>query len=137
LLNPNRNPSLSPAEIEDYLRAYLGVTHVLWLGDGIVGDDTDGHVDDVTRFVSPTTVVTAVEENPGDENYNVLQYNLGRLLGMKDQDGRPLSVVKLPMPDPVEFNGSRLPASYANFYIGNDVVLLPLYECGDDTRAIT
>jgi len=137
LLNTNRNPELDPASIEAYLKAYLGVTHILWLGDGIEGDDTDGHVDDLTRFVNPTTVVTVVEDNPADSNYNVLQYNLGRLRGMKDQDGRPLNVVTLPMPDAIYHDGVRLPASYANFYIANNVVLLPTYECANDRKAMT
>lgn len=137
LLNPNRNPGLSPAEIEEHLRAYLGVQRILWLGDGIAGDDTDGHVDDISRFVNPTTVVTAIEDNPADENYNVLQYNLGRLLGMRDQDNRPLTVVTIPMPEPVEYDGQRLPASYANFYIGNRAVLVPIFQCAEDRRALT
>ncbi|HTC22911.1 MAG TPA: agmatine deiminase family protein, partial [Gemmatimonadales bacterium] len=97
LLNPNRNPSLERTEIEDYLRVYLGVEKVLWLGDGIAGDDTDGHVDDLTRFVDPVTVVTVVEDDPADENYEPLQENLQRLRGMTDQDGNPLRVELLPM----------------------------------------
>ncbi len=137
LLNPNRNPSLSRADIEDYLRAYLGVTHILWLGDGIVGDDTDGHIDDIARFVNPTTVVCAVEDDPVDVNYRPLQDNLKRLQGMKDQQGRPLHVVPLCMPSPVEYEGTRLPASYANFYIANDTVLVPTYDCPNDQRALT
>ena len=128
LLHPNRNPSLGRAEIEQHLRDFLGVRHILWLGDGIVGDDTDGHIDDLTRFVDPTTVVTVVEEDPADVNFGVLQDNLERLRGMTDQDGTPLRIVELPMPRPVEFDGERLPASYANFYIGNEVVLLPGYD---------
>ena len=128
LLHPNRNPSLGRAEIEQHLRDFVGVRHILWLGDGIVGDDTDGHIDDLTRFVDPTTVVTVVEEDPADVNFGVLQDNLERLRGMTDQDGTPLRIVELPMPRPVEFDGERLPASYANFYIGNEVVLLPGYD---------
>jgi len=128
LLNPNRNPHLSREEIEAVLRAYLGVGHILWLGDGIEGDDTDGHVDDLTRFVGPATVVTVVEEDPADANYRPLRDNLERLRGMTDQDGRPLRVVELPMPRGVWHDGQRLPASYANFYIGNEVVLLPGYD---------
>jgi agmatine deiminase len=122
LLNKNRNPKLSKKQIENYLKAYLGVTKVIWLGDGIVGDDTDGHVDDLTRFVSASTVVTVVEDDPKDENYAPLQDNLKRL-GKTD-----LKVVKLPMPGFVEYDGQRLPASYANFYIANNVVLLPTYR---------
>ena len=100
LLNPNRNPHLDRTAIEEYLRGYLGVSNILWLGDGIVGDDTDGHVDDLTRFVDPTTVVTVMEDDPADENYEPLQSNLERLNRMTDQDGRPLRVVTLPMPRP-------------------------------------
>ncbi|HEY1171240.1 MAG TPA: agmatine deiminase family protein [Verrucomicrobiae bacterium] len=136
LLNPNRNPDLSKEQIEQYLKDYLSVTNILWLGDGIVGDDTDGHVDDLTRFVNPTTVVTIVEEDPQDENYHLLQENLKRLQTMKDQDGRPLRVVELPMPGLVEFDGQRLPASYANFYIANGIVLVPTYRHKNDQKAI-
>src|SRR5262249_47176301 len=102
LLNKNRNPHLKKAEIEQYLKDYLGVSNVLWLGDGIVGDDTDGHVDDITRFVSTDTIVTVVEEDPADENYKPLQDNLKRLQSMKDQDGHPFKIVTIPMPGPVE-----------------------------------
>jgi agmatine deiminase len=137
LLNPNRNPQLDRAAIEDCLRAYLGVSRILWLGEGIVGDDTDGHVDDLTRFVNPTTVVTVVEQDPTDENYEPLQHNLERLNGMTDQDGRPLEVVTLPMPRPVIHDGQRLPASYANFYIANEIVLLPTYDAQRDDEALT
>lgn len=136
LLNPNRNPDLSKEQIEQYLKDYLGVTNILWLGDGIVGDDTDGHVDDLTRFVNPNTVVTIVEEDPQDENYHLLEENLKRLQTMKDQDGRPLRVVELPMPGLVEFDGQRLPASYANFYIANGIVLVPTYRHKNDQKAI-
>ncbi len=135
LLNPNRNPTLDRPQIERYLRDYLGVTHILWLGDGIAGDDTDGHVDDLTRFVDPTTVVTALEEDPRDENHTPLRENHRRLLGMTDQDGRPLRVVTLPMPRPLFQDGQRLPASYANFYIANGVVLMPAYDAERDEVA--
>ncbi|HYC33857.1 MAG TPA: agmatine deiminase family protein [Gemmatimonadales bacterium] len=135
LLNPNRNPHLDRAGIEGYLRAYLGVRHILWLGDGIVGDDTDGHVDDLTRFVNATTVVTAVEEDVGDENYEPLQANLERLRTMTDQDGRPLTVLTLPMPRPLYHESQRLPASYANFYVANGLVLLPAYDRERDEEA--
>jgi len=128
LLHPNRNPGLSRGEIEERLRAYLGVRHILWLGDGIAGDDTDGHVDDLARFVDPETVVAVVEEDPRDENYEPLQENLKRLRSMRDQDGRPLRVETLPMPRPIRHEGQRLPASYANFYIANGVILLPGYD---------
>ena len=128
LLNPNRNPQLNKRQIEQSLKNYLGVTNILWLGNGIVGDDTDGHVDDLTRFVNPTTVVTVVESDPQDDNFQPLQENLKRLRTMRDQDERPVRVVELPMPGVVEYNGHRLPASYANFYIANGVVLLPTYR---------
>lgn len=122
LLNPNRNPHLTKPQIEQYLRDYLGVAQVLWLGDGIVGDDTDGHVDDLTRFVNESTVVTVVEQDRQDVNYAALQENLRRLRATG------LKVVELPMPGRVEYQGQRLPASYANFYIANDVVVLPTYR---------
>ncbi len=136
LLNPNRNPDLNKSEIEQHLKDYLGVTNILWLADGIVGDDTDGHIDDLTRFVSPNTVVTVVEEDPTDENYKLLQENLERLRTMKDETGRPLRVVELPMPGRVEHDGQRLPASYANFYIANGIVLVPTYRHANDKRAL-
>jgi agmatine deiminase len=133
LLHPNRNPELSRAQIEQYLKDYLGVRHILWLGDGIAGDDTDGHVDDLTRFADAHTVVTVVEQDPADENFKPLMENLERLRSMKDQDGQPLRVVTLPMPNPLYQGDQRLPASYANFYIANGVVLLPTYRSpGDD-----
>ncbi|MEO8030189.1 MAG: agmatine deiminase family protein, partial [Gemmatimonadota bacterium] len=128
LLNPNRNPGLSREQIEQSLRDFLGVRQILWLGDGIDGDDTDGHVDDLTRFVDPLTVVTAVERDPLDRNFKPLQDNLARLRSMTDQDGRPFRVVTLPMPAPLYQGDQRLPASYANFYIANGVVLLPAYD---------
>jgi agmatine deiminase len=136
LLNKNRNPHLTKKQIERYLKDYLGVTNILWLGDGIVGDDTDGHVDDITRFVNPTTVVTAIEEDPKDANFKLLQDNLSRLRRMKDQAGRPLRIIELPMPGLVEHDGQRLPASYANFYIANKVVLVPIYSHKNDRRAL-
>lgn len=124
LLNQNRNPHLSKKQIEEFLKAYLGITQVLWLGAGIVGDDTDGHVDDITRFVSPTTVVTAVEGDPRDENYLALQDNLNRLRHLKAIE----RIVELPMPGVVAQRGKRLPAGYANFYIANSVVIMPTYR---------
>jgi agmatine deiminase len=136
LLNPNRNPSLSRSQIEDRLRRFLGVTHILWLGDGVAGDDTDGHVDDLTRFVDARTVVTVVEDDPADENYAPLQDNLERLSRMIDQDGRTLDIVALPMPRPLWHDGQRLPASYANFYIANGIVLLPTYDTARDDQAL-
>jgi len=135
LLNPNRNPHLNRKQIERYLKDYLGVTAVLWLGEGIAGDDTDGHIDDLTRFVAPDAVVTVIEDDPSDENYEALIENYERLLRMKDQDGNPLRVVKLPMPGPVYFEDQRLPASYANFYIANQSVLVPTYRHANDAKA--
>ena len=135
LLNPNRNPGLSRDEIERSLRDYLGVRHILWLGDGIEGDDTDGHVDDLARFVDETTVVTVVERDPRDPNHKPLRENLQRLQKMTDQDGRPLDVLTLPMPPAMHQDGQRLPASYANFYIANGIVLLPAYHPPTDEIA--
>ncbi len=137
LLNPNRNPSLTRTEIEEYLRASLGVQKILWLGGGIAGDDTDGHIDDVARFVNSMTVVCARTDDPTDVNYAALRENYARLQGMSDQDGRPLQVIPLPMPDPIEHEGQRLPASYANFYIANGAVLVPTYNCPQDQQALT
>jgi len=136
LLNRNRNPELSRAQIEGVLRDHLGVRHILWLGDGIVGDDTDGHIDDITRFVDASTVVTVLEDDPRDANHEPLRENAARLRELRDQDGRPLQIVELPMPAPVEFDGQRLPASYANFYIGNRVVLTPVFDDPNDARAL-
>jgi agmatine deiminase len=128
LLNPNRNPHLSKLEIEKHLCDYLGVNNVLWLGEGIAGDDTDGHIDDLTRFVNPATLVTAVEEDPADANYAILQENLQRLKHFRDADGKPFRIVMLPMPGAIEREGQRLPASYANFYIANRMVVVPTYR---------
>lgn len=128
LLNKNRNPHLTKRQIETFLFEYYGVSQVLWLGDGIVGDDTDGHIDDITRFVSEDTVVTVVETDRLDENYEILQENLKLLRQMRFADGRPLNIVELPMPSPVVYDGQRLPASYANFYIANAAVIVPTYR---------
>lgn len=136
LLNPNRNPHLMREQIEWYLREYLGLDRILWLGDGIVGDDTDGHIDDLTRFVSPNTVVTVIEDDPTDENYRPLRANLDRLRTMKDERGHSLRIVSLPMPGPIFLGDQRLPASYANFYIANRIVLAPTYRDPNDTRTI-
>jgi agmatine deiminase len=135
LLNPNRNPGLSKQQIEQKLKDFLGVTNILWLGDGIEGDDTDGHVDDLTRFVDESTVVTVVEEDPRDKNYAPLKDNLDRLKGMRDENGRPLKIVTLPMPPAMHVDDQRVPASYANFYIANNVVLLPAYHPPTDAQA--
>ena len=137
LLNPNRNPTLTRSDIEHSLRAFLGVQHISWLGEGIAGDDTDGHVDDIARFVNPTTVVCAVEDDPADANYKPLQDNLHRLQSMRDQSGQALRVVPLPMPGPVEQAAERLPASYVNFYIANRTVLVPSYGQPQDHTALS
>jgi agmatine deiminase len=142
LLNPNRNPRLSRGQIERHLKEYLGVQRVLWLGEGIVGDDTDGHIDDIARFVAPDVIVCAEEEDPQDANYRLLQDNLVRLRSMQDAHGRPFEIVSLPMPGVVggtstdKRNLVRLPASYANFYIANGVVLAPVFGHQNDSRAI-
>jgi agmatine deiminase len=136
LLNKNRNPNLSRDEIEQRLRAYLGVTDILWLGDGIAGDDTDGHIDDLTRFVSELTVVTVVEEKRADENYEPLQENLKRLRAITI-GGRNLDILTLPMPNKMIREGLRLPASYANFYIANTCVLLPTFADPNDEAALS
>ena len=118
---------MSRDDIESSLRAMLGISQIIWLGDGIVGDDTDGHIDDLTRFVTPDTVVTVVESDSTDENYGPLAENRARLADVRLGDGRALNVVELEMPRAVEFGGDRLPASYANFYIGNRVVIVPTF----------
>jgi agmatine deiminase len=137
LLNKNRNPHLTQEKITDYLQQFYGVDQVLWLGDGIVGDDTDGHIDDITRFVNENTVVTVVEENKSDENYTLLQENLHALKSMRLIDGSSLNIIELPMPAPVVYEGQRLPASYANFYIANHCVVVPTFRDANDDRALT
>jgi agmatine deiminase len=136
LLNPNRNPDLDRAQIEQRIRDNLGVQEILWLGDGIEGDDTDGHVDDLTRFVSEDAVATVVEEDRDDPNYEPLQQNLERLRKMK-VGGRSLKIHELPMPARIDREGLRLPASYANYYIANTRVLLPTFADPHDEMAIT
>ena len=143
LLNPNRNPQLSRTEIEQYLKDYLGVVKVLWLNEGIVGDDTDGHIDDIARFISTQTIVCAIEDDPADANYEILQDNLSRLRELRDARGNEFRIITLPMPgvvagatDSVERNLERLPASYANFYIANGVVLAPVFGHANDHRAV-
>lgn len=131
-----RNPGLERRDYEQLFADYLGVHKVIWLGRGIVGDDTHGHVDDLARFVGPRTVVTVVEDNPDDENYTPLQENLERLRGATDQNGAKLEVVPLPMPEPIVFAGQRLPASYANFFIANDRVLVPTFNDSNDRVAL-
>src|SRR6185312_9181792 len=136
LLNKNRNPHLNQQQIEEYLTKYYGVKQVLWLGDGIIGDDTDGHIDDITRFVNEDTVVTVIEENKQDENYDILQENLRTLKTMRLLNGKQLNIIELPMPDPVYYDGQRLPASYANFYIANTSVIVPTYRSENDRKAL-
>jgi agmatine deiminase len=136
LLNKNRNPHMSRGEIEQFLKEALGVKHLIWLGEGIIGDDTDGHIDDIARFINPTTVVCVLESNPKDENYAPLRENYERLQGARDQDGNRLSIVTLPCPAPVYCAGSRLPASYANFYIANEGVLTPVFDDPNDYKAL-
>ena len=136
LLHPNRNPTLDQTEIARYLREYLGVEKIIWLGEGIVGDDTDGHVDDLARFINPSTIVTVVEDDIEDANYPALQENLRRLRLARDHNDRLFNIVKLPMPRMVEHGGQRLPASYANFYIANKVVLVPTFRDANDRSVV-
>jgi len=136
LLNSNRNPQLSQEQIEGYLMDYYGVDQVLWVDEGIIGDDTDGHIDDTVRFVNEDTVITVVEENKQDENYELLQHNLKQLQRMRLPDGKALNIVELPMPDPVIWEDQRLPASYANFYIANRSVIVPTFRSPKDEKAL-
>ncbi|GAB4241253.1 MAG: agmatine deiminase family protein [Candidatus Methylacidiphilales bacterium] len=136
LLNPNRNPHLSQNEIEARLKTYLGVSSIIWLGDGIEGDDTDGHIDDIARFVGPNTIVTVVEKDSKDPNFEPLQMNLQILREARNLDGVPFEIIELPMPERREGPFGRSPASYANFYIGNAVVLVPIYSSPQDAVAL-
>jgi len=136
LLNPNRNPHLNQQQIEEYLCNYYGAEQILWINDGIIGDDTDGHIDDTARFVNEDTVVAVVEENKNDENYHLLQENLQMLKGMRLLNGKQLNIIELPMPEPIFYEGQRLPASYANFYIANSAVIMPTYRGANDDRAL-
>jgi agmatine deiminase len=136
LLNPNRNPDLTRADWDRLLRDWLGARQVIWLGAGIVGDDTDGHVDDLTRFVDARTLVTAVEPDPADPNHAPLAENLARLRAARDPDGRPFRVVTLPLPGPVIQAGRRLPATYLNFYVANAAVIVPTYRDPRDREAL-
>jgi len=131
-----RNPGMKKTDYEKIFAEYLGATNVIWLGSGVVGDDTHGHVDDLTRFVSPDTVVTCVEADPSSENYEALRENICRLRDATIEDGRPLATIDLPMPAPVYFEGRRLPASYANFYIANGIVLVPGFNDPNDRVAL-
>jgi agmatine deiminase len=131
-----RNPGMSRKDYEKIFADYLGAPNVIWLGNGIAGDDTHGHVDDLTRFVAADTVVTVVENTPKDVNHKPLRDNLKRLRASRDQDGKPLNIVEIPMPAPVIFEKRRLPASYANFYIANGVVLVPVFNDPNDRIAL-
>ena len=137
LLNPNRNPHLNQDQIEQYLRDFYGVEQILWVDEGVVGDDTDGHIDDTVRFVNEDTVLTVVEEDKTDENYALLQHNLKQLKGMRLLNGKSLNIVELPMPDAVIWEDQRLPASYANFYISNKHVIVPTFRCAKDDVALS
>jgi agmatine deiminase len=128
LLHPNRNPDLTKAQIERNLKDYLGVNQILWLGEGIVGDDTDGHIDDITRFYRPDGLVTCVETNRRDPNHRLLAANLERLRSFRTTNDRPFEIRELPMPRPMAIDGQRVPASYANFLIINGAVLVPTFR---------
>ncbi|HEY4290638.1 MAG TPA: agmatine deiminase family protein [Puia sp.] len=136
LLNPNRNPELDQEKIESYLRDYYGVEQILWVKEGIIGDDTDGHIDDTVRFVDEDTVITVVEDDKQDENYILLQENLKDLKKMRLLNGKQLNIVELPMPEAVIYEDQRLPASYANFYIANESVIVPTFRCDRDEKAL-
>lgn len=136
LLNKNRNPHLTQKQIEKYLHDYLGAEKILWLKEGIIGDDTSGHIDDIARFTDANTIVCVVEENSKDENYEILKKNFEDLKKMTDQDGKPFKIVPIPMPEPVICEGTRLPASYVNFYIANKAVLVPIFRGKNDDRAL-
>jgi agmatine deiminase len=131
-----RNLGMKKRDYEKVFSEYLGGSNIIWLGSGIVGDDTHGHVDDITRFVSPDTVVTCVEADPASENYEALRENVRRLRDATVEDGKPLATIDLPMPAPVYFEGRRLPASYANFYIANRTVLVPVFNDPNDRVAL-
>jgi len=141
LLNPNRNPDMTKKEIEENLKKYFGIKQILWLKDGIVGDDTDGHIDDITRFVNENTIITAVEEDKTDKNYEPLKENFERLKSFKNLDGNPFNIITVPMPEPQyydypDYSNYRLPASYANFYISNKYVIVPTFNCDNDKIAL-
>lgn len=137
LLNPNRNSHLNRNQIENYLFDYYGANQVLWVEEGIVGDDTDGHIDDTIRFVNEDTVLTVVESNTQDENYSILQDNLAQLKKMRLLNGKQLNIVELPMPEAVIYEDQRLPASYANFYISNKYVIVPTFRSTMDDKALS
>lgn len=136
LLNENRNPHLNQEQIEKFLCDFYGVEQVLWVDEGIVGDDTDGHIDDTVRFVNEDTVLTVIEENKADDNYSLLQHNLKQLQKMRLLNGKQLNIVELPMPDELIYEDQRLPCSYANFYIANKSVIVPVFNCKKDEKAL-
>lgn len=136
LLNPNRNPHLNQDQIEQYLRDYYGVEQTLWVDEGIVGDDTDGHIDDTVRFVNADTVLATVETDRNDDNYELLQTNLRQLKAMRLPGDRSLNIIELPMPPALVYEEQRLPCSYANFYIANRSVIVPVFNCKQDDTAL-
>jgi len=136
LFHPDRNREFGPLEVEQFLKEHLGINHIVWLEEGIIGDDTDGHIDDVARFANPNTILAAYEENESDENHPILKKNWERLERSLDQNGNPWNLVKVPMPGPLIDDDIRLPASYVNFYIANGVVLVPTFEDPNDERAL-
>lgn len=137
LLNNNRNPHLNKQKIEQYLMDYLGVTHFIWLKRGILGDDTDGHIDDLARFVNPTTIVCAYQDDPAEADYEALRENYKVLSHATDQDGEKIKIIKLPMPKVISDEDEQLPASYTNFYIGNTKVLMPTFDHPSDLAALS
>jgi agmatine deiminase len=137
LLNKNRNPSLTKSRIEQYLKDYYGQKHICWLTGGIDGDDTDGHIDDLARFISPTQIVIGMEDDPKDANYKTLKSARKQLEKLRDQDGKLFEIIEIPMPGVVEFDSQRLPATYVNFYFVNGALLVPTYRHKkNDKRAI-
>lgn len=137
LLNQNRNPDLTQAEIEQYLEAYLGIKRFIWLGEGLEGDKTDGHIDTITRFTDDTTIITSICEDLSDKNYAPLQKNLETLRSARQANGAPYKVIELPLPQKrIDLDGQRLPLTYANFYIGNGFVVMPIYDDVNDARTL-
>ena len=136
LLNPNRNPNLNEEQIEHYLKDYLGVNNIIWLSTGLINDHTDGHIDDIARFVASDKILAAYEDDEADENFKILDENYKVLTSARDQDGKLFEVIKLPMPHMNYDDGKKAPVSYANFYIGNTVVLVPIFEDSNDEKAL-